>query len=81
MGIINLKNHQSWWFFYWRKRWDTTETPKGGLSVDASAEPRGFSPTVQDKRPPNLVVFILAEAVGFEPTIRCRIPDFESGPL
>ena len=23
----------------------------------------------------------LAERVGFEPTMRCRIPDFESGPL
>ena len=25
--------------------------------------------------------FVLAERVGFEPTMRCRIPDFESGPL
>ena len=27
------------------------------------------------------VGFILAERVGFEPTIHCCIPDFESGPL
>ena len=24
---------------------------------------------------------LMAERVGFEPTMRCRIPDFESGPL
>ena len=65
--------------FFWWKLWDTTETPKGEPSVDASAEL--FEPTVQNKRPPNRWLLILAEAVGFEPTIRCRIPDFESGPL
>lgn len=27
------------------------------------------------------VLFSLAEAVGFEPTSPCGLPDFESGPL
>ena len=40
---------------------------------------------VQNKNPNrnkrNRSGFLLAEREGFEPSMRCRIPDFESGPL
>ncbi len=35
------------------------------------------------EKPENLMIYwlFLAERVGFEPTVGCPTPDFESGPL
>ena len=77
--------------FGWRKEWNTAVSqrePSAGFSLSLKCERRQqvaalrsrlFPP--KQKGMPEASPFVLAERVGFEPTIRCRIPDFESGPL
>ncbi len=40
-------------------------------------------PETKKEKPENLMIYwlFLAERVGFEPTVHCCTPDFESGPL
>ena len=44
---------------------------------------RPYEKTREKEKPENLMIYwlFLAERVGFEPTVGCPTPDFESGPL
>lgn len=57
----------------------TDQGTKGTISAN-SAEPHAAK---AKENPLETLNFqgILAEAVGFEPTSPCGLPDFESGPL
>ena len=74
-----------------RKEWNTAVSqrePSAGFSLSLKCERRQRVAALRSRLfPPKqkgmllASPFVLAERVGFEPTIRCRIPDFESGPL
>ena len=53
--------------------------PLCGAAPIEAAEGSHPAPPESEKHP--FGCLILAERVGFEPTVRCRTPDFESGPL
>ena len=76
--------------FIWRKRWDSRlcdlPTKQYTVLFLPTAYANKFASSIFEphraiKKECKSTPFLLAEAVGFEPTIRCRIPDFESGPL
>ena len=74
-----------------RKEWNTAVSqrePSAGFSLSLKCERRQHVAALRSRLSPpkqkGMLLaspFVLAERVGFEPTIRCRIPDFESGPL